>query len=227
MIITGTRKGIGRHLAEHYAAAGYQVVGCSRGPLDDRLDNYRHFSLDVCDERAVTRMFSEIRKTYGRLDVLVNNAGVSALNHSILTPVKTVQRILDTNVVGTFLFSREAAKLMMKNKWGRIINFVSFAIPFKVEGDAIYAASKAAVASLTEVMAREYAELGISVNAVSPPAIQTDAVRKIPRETLEGLLERQAIHRFGTPEEVRNVIDFFIQPESEMVTGQIVYLGGI
>ncbi len=227
MLITGTRKGIGRHLAEHYTAAGYQVVGCSRGPLADPPEGYQHFELDVSDEKKVGKMFAQIRKTHKRLDVLINNAGIASMNHSILTPVKTAQRIMNTNVIGTFLCSREAAKLMMKNNFGRIVNFVTFAIPFKLEGEAIYAASKAAVVTLTEVLAREYADMGISVNAVAPPAVQTDLIAGVQKEKMEGLLQRQAIHRFGSPDEVRNVIDFFIQPESEMVTGQIVYLGGI
>ena len=227
MLITGTRKGIGKYLAEYYAQKGFRVIGCSRGPADYNLANYQHFCLDVADEIKVKQMFAEIRKTHNRLDVLINNAGTASMNHSLLTPIKTVKRILDTNVVGTFLFSREAAKLMKKNHWGRIINFVTFAIPFKLEGESIYAASKAAVVTLTEILSREYADFGITVNAVAPPAIQTDLIRGVPKEKIDALLSRQAIHRFGKPEEVCNVIDFFIEPESSMVTGQIVYLGGV
>ena len=111
-------------------------------------------------------MFSLIRKKYGRLDVLINNAGIGSMNHSILIPIETVHRILITNVVGTFLLSRKAAKLMKKNNFGRIVNFVSIAIPLKLEGAAAYAASKAAILTLTEIMAREYADYGISVNAI-------------------------------------------------------------
>ena len=227
MIITGTRKGIGKYLAEYYAEKEYQVIGCSRGDVDYRSDNYRHFSLDVSDERGVKKMFSIIRTTYGRLDVLFNNAGVASMNHSVLTPISTVRKIFDTNVIGTFLFSRESAKLMKNHNYGRIINFVTFAVPFKLEGEAIYAASKAGVITLTEILSREYADFGISVNAVSPPAVQTDLIRGVPNEKMEKLLKRQAIHRYGLPQEVSNVIDFFIKHESAMVTGQTVYLGGI
>ena len=227
MIITGTRKGIGKYLAQYYVQKGFYVIGCSRGEVDYELENYQHFCLDVADEIKVKQMFVEIRKTHNRLDVLINNAGIASMNHSLLTPIETVRRILDTNVVGTFLFSREAAKLMRNNLRGRIINFVTFAIPFKLEGEAIYAASKAAVATLTEILSREYADFGITVNAVAPPAIQTDLIRGVPKEKMDALLSRQAIHRFGEPEEVCNVIDFFIRPESDMVTGQIIYLGGV
>lgn len=227
MLITGTRKGIGRYLAEYYGKAGFQVIGCSRGKVDYKLENYKHYCLDVSDELKVKQLFTEIRKMYNRLDILINNAGIASMNHSLLTPIKTVKEILDTNVVGTFLFSREAAKLMKKNSWGRIINFATFAIPFKLEGEAIYAASKASVATLTEVLCREYADFGITVNAVAPPATQTDLIRNVPKEKMDALLSRQAIHRFGESSEICNVIDFFIKPESNMVSGQVIYLGGV
>jgi len=158
---------------------------------------------------------------------LINNAGVASMNHSLLTPISTARKILETNVIGTFIFCRESAKLMKINKYGRIINFASFAVPFKLEGEAIYAASKAGVITLTEILSREYADFGITVNTVAPPAIQTDLIRGVPNEKMQNLLQRQAIHRYGEPIEVSNVIDFFIKHESEMVTGQIVYMGGV
>ena len=227
MIITGTRKGIGKYLAEYYANKEFQVIGCSRGDVDFELDNYQHFCLDVSDEDLVKNMFSDVRREYGRLDILINNAGIASMNHSFLTPIDTARKILDTNVIGTFIFSRESSKLMKKNQFGRIINFSTFAVPFKLEGEAIYAASKAAIITLTEILAREYTDFGITVNAVAPPAVQTDLIRGVPKEKMQNLLQRQAIHRYGNPEEVCNVIDFFVKPESKMVTGQIVYLGGV
>ena len=227
MLISGTSRGIGKYLAEYYVNKGFKVIGCSRGQINFKLDNYQHFYLDVSDESNVKDMFKTIRKTYGRLDVLINNAGIASMNHSLLTPIKTVKKILDTNVIGNFLFSKESAKIMKKRKYGKIINFVTFAIPFKLEGEAIYAASKAAIVTLTEILCREFADYGISVNAVAPPAIQTDLIKGVPKDKMDKLLSRQIIHRYGNPIEVCNVIDFFIKPESEMVTGQIIYLGGV
>jgi 3-oxoacyl-[acyl-carrier protein] reductase len=116
---------------------------------------------------------------------------------------------------------------MKKNKFGRIINFVTFAIPFKLEGEAIYAASKAAVASLTEILAREYAEFGVTVNAVAPPAVKTDLIRGVAADKLDNLLERQSIKKFGAPSDVCNVLDFFISKNSEMINGEVIYVGGI
>jgi 3-oxoacyl-[acyl-carrier protein] reductase len=172
-------------------------------------------------------LFSRVRKDFGRLDHLINNAGVASMNHSLLTPVSTLEKIFSTNATATFLFSREAAKLMKANRFGRIVNFTTVAVPLKLEGEAAYAASKAAVQSLTEVMARELASLGITVNAVGPTPIQTDLIKDVPSDKIESLLERQAIARLGTVEDVANVVDFFLRPESDFVTGQIVFLGGV
>ena len=135
--------------------------------------------------------------------------------------------ILATNVVGTFLFCREAAKLMQPRRWGRIVNFTTVATPLKLEGEAVYAASKAAVHSLTEVLARELAPLGITVNSVGPTPIETDLIRSVPKDRMDRLIARQAIPRMGTFADVANVTDFFLRAESDFITGQNLYLGGV
>jgi 3-oxoacyl-[acyl-carrier protein] reductase len=226
-LITGTRKGIGRYLAEFYVGKGHQVIGCSRTEPEWSLNGYEHFPADVADEHAVKIIFSAIKKKHGRLDHLINNAGIASLNHMLLTPVSTVQQVLNTNVVGTFLFCREAAKLMQRNRYGRIVNFSTVAVPLKLEGEAVYAASKAAVISLTEVIARELADYGITVNTIGPTPIDTDLIRSVPKAKLEELVKRQAISRYGSFEDVVNVIDFFLKEESSFVTGQTLFLGGV
>ena len=227
IIVTGNRKGIGRAITEYYLKKDNIVIGCSRTESDLLHENYRHFILDVSDENKVKIMFKTIMRNYGRIDVLINNAGIASMNHSLLTPILTVRKILETNVVGTYLFSREAAKVMKHNNYGRIVNFATFAVPFKLEGEAIYAASKAAIITLTEILSREFAPLKITVNAVAPPAVQTDLIKGVSSEKMNKLLERQSIHRYGSPFEVCRVIDFLIDPLNEMVTGQTIYMGGL
>jgi 3-oxoacyl-[acyl-carrier protein] reductase len=227
VLITGARKGIGRALAEHYAGRGCHVIGCSRSPFEGELSNYRHYCLDVSDEPAVRRMFSEIKKQQGRLDVLINNAGVASMNHSLLTPMAAVNKIMDTNFTGTFLFCREAARLMQLHRYGRIVNFATVAVPLKLEGEAIYAASKAAVISLTQILAREFADFGVTVNAIGPTPIKTDLISGVSSEKLDALIDRQAIKRYGELRDVIQVIDFLVHPASDFVTGQIIFLGGV
>ena len=227
ILITGTRKGIGKNLVEHYTKKKFKVIGCSRSPPDYKLKNYRHFCLDVSDEKKVKGMFFEIRKDYGRLDILINNAGIASMNHILLTSKQTAEDIMNTNFIGTFLFCREAAKLMQKNKFGRIINFSTVAVPLNLEGEAVYAASKSAIVTLTKVLAKELAEWGITVNAVGPTPIKTDLIKSVPKEKIDKLLYSQAIHRFGEFKDISNVIDFLIKSESDFITGQIIYLGGV
>ncbi len=226
-LITGTRKGIGKFLVEHYVALGHTVIGCSRAKPDWSLENYHHYEADVADEKAVRAIFTDVRRKFGRLDHLINNAGIASMNHCMLTPASTVINVLNTNVLGTFLFCREGAKLMERKKFGRIVNFTTVATPLKLEGEAVYAASKAAVKSLTEVLSRELSAFGITVNAVGPTPIETDLIRSVPKDRMDRLIARQAIPRMGTFADVANVIDFYLRPESDFITGQNMYLGGV
>jgi 3-oxoacyl-[acyl-carrier protein] reductase len=227
IVITGTRKGIGKEMAEHYLAEGWQVVGCSRGEGSIEHAHYQHFALDVSDEDAVIAMARKIKASHGKVEALLNNAGIASMNHALLTPASTVNRILQTNVVGTFLFCREMAKLMRRTENGRIINFTTVAHPLNLEGEAIYAASKAAVESLTRILARELAELNITVNAIGPTPIETDLIRGVPQEKMDALLARQALNRMGEVRDVINAVDFYLREESDFITGQVLYLGGI
>ncbi|MCF8296025.1 MAG: SDR family oxidoreductase [Saprospiraceae bacterium] len=227
ILITGTRKGIGRYLAEYYLEKGFSVIGCSRQDSDLKHNSYQHYSLDVGDEQAVISMFRTLGKSGVKLQYLINNAGIATMNHSLLTPMSTVEKVFRTNVFGTFLFCREAAKLMKSNNFGRIVNFATVATPLNLEGESIYAASKAAIESLTRILARELADYGITVNGIGPTPTKTDLIRNVPAAKIEALLNRQAVKRFGEYRDISNCIDFFFQEKSDFITGQIIFLGGI
>jgi 3-oxoacyl-[acyl-carrier protein] reductase len=225
-LVTGSRTGIGRHLAERLAEAGYRVFGCSRQAADFTLEGYTHIRADVTDEAQVKSVVSQIRSDAGRLDAVVNNAGVASMNHCLLVPAATIDRILAVNVRGTFLVSREAAKLMRSRKFGRIVNLTTVAVPLSLEGESVYVASKAAVEGLTRTMSRELAPFGITVNAIGPGPIDTDLIRNVPESAIEGLLARLPIKRKCSPDDVWHVLEFFIDRRGDAITGQIVYLGG-
>jgi 3-oxoacyl-[acyl-carrier protein] reductase len=227
ILITGATRGIGRCLAEHYLALGDTVVGCGRGAAAIEHEAYMHASLDVCDEAAVSDLFSTIRTRFGRLDVLINNAGVASMNVVALTPSATARRVLDTNVLGTFLFTHAGIRLLRRSPHPRIVNLTSVAVPLSLEGEAVYAASKSAVETFTRIVARELGSWGITCNAIGPSPIRTDLTRGVPEEAMARLLARQAVPRSAEASDVANVIDFFLHPASALVTGQVMYLGGV
>jgi len=227
ILITGSRKGIGRKLAEYFIRKKYIVVGCSRTDSDLISNNYFHFTLDVSDELLVKKMFSFVRKEFKKIDFLINNAGLASMNHFILTPTSSFDKLTNTNFKGTFLFTREASKLMIKNKFGRIINFSTVASPLNLEGEAVYASTKAAVEKLTKITARELGSFGITVNAIGPTPIQTDLIKAVPKNKIQELLNSQSIKRLGEFNDLINVIDFLLRNESNFITGQIIYLGGV
>ncbi len=225
-VVTGARRGIGRHLAEHFLHQGWRVFGCARNPSDLVHDSYVHICGDIGNEADVRILFDSVRRE-GRLDVLVNNAGVAAMNHALLTPAAAMESLMRTNYMGTFLCSREAAKAMQRGHGGRIVNFTSVAVPLALEGEAAYAASKGAVETLTRVLARELAAYKITVNAVGPTPVATDLIGGVPLEKIDNIIARQSIPRMGTFDDVVNVVNFFVSPSSDFITGQVVYLGGM
>ena len=227
IIITGTRKGIGKELSEYYLNNNDIVIGCSRGESTINHENYRHFVLDVSDEKAVVNMIRSVKKEFGKIDVLLNNAGIASMNHFLTTSFQTVQNMFATNFFGTFLFSREVSKVMMKQKFGRIVNYTTVASALRLDGEAIYAASKSAIENFTQTIAKEVATYGITVNAIGPTPVETDLIKAVPKNKIQELLEKQAIKRFGNFEDIKNVIDFFIDKKSDFLTGPVIYLGGV
>ncbi len=226
VLITGTTKGVGRFLADHYLAQGDVVVGCARSGATITHDNYVHHELDVAHESSVKEVFADVRRRFDGLDVLINNAGAASMNAFVLTPLTTIRRVLDTNFLGAAIFSHGAIRLLRRSTAGRIVNLTSIAVPLRLEGEAVYAASKSALETFTRILAREIGSLGITCNAVGPSVIRTQLTQGVPPEKLERLIQGQAVRREATPADVANVIDFFVRPESGLVTGQVVYLGG-
>jgi 3-oxoacyl-[acyl-carrier protein] reductase len=228
VLITGASKGIGAALVARFLDAGALVVGCGRAS-DPSLQHERftYVPADVTDERAVRTLFATVRERLGGLDVLVNNAGAARMNLMALTPPVDARSVLETNVLGTFHCTQQAVKLLRRSAAGRIVNVTTVAVPLRLEGEAMYAASKAAVESFTRVVAREVGPLGITCNAVGPSPIRTDLIAGVPAAKLEALVARQAVPAWATADDVYNVVEFFTRPESRHVTGQVVYLGGM
>ncbi len=227
MLITGTSRGIGRYLAEYYLEKGWYVIGCARnaGVIDHAC--FKFFKVDLTDEKSIDKMFSGIRKSKGKINAVINNAGIASMNLLNLTPYETARKIFSVNVMGSFSILQKSVRFLKKTDNPRIVNFSTVAVPLRLAGESIYAASKSAVETMTRILAKELSGMNITCNAIGPAPIQTDLIKGVGTKRIKALLDKLAIKRLAEFKDVSNVIDFFIAPESGMVTGQVIYLGGV
>ncbi len=227
LLVTGSSRGLGHALTEGFLEAGDSVIGCSRSASSLTHSNYSHHELDISDPDAVNSLFRQLRKEQPRLDGLINNAGVASMNAFALSPASSYETIFNTNVRGTMLCCQKALPLLRRSEHPRIINFSTVAVPLRLEGEALYAASKSAVETLTRIIAKEYGSQGITCNAIGPSPIATALIQGVPKEKIDRLISEQAIPHMATESDVINAVDFFLRPESRMITGQVLYLGGV
>lgn len=227
-LITGSSRGLGRGLAEHYVRGGHRVFGCSRGESDLNHENYHHMAVDIGEEAAIRAMFKEITAAGGQIEVLVNNAGASLSRYALLTTGAEAERILRTNLLGAFMVMRETVKHMKRKRHGRIVNFTSISVPLGSSGRAIYSASKAALENLAFTLSGELVGEDITVNTIGPSIVAgSGMVEELGEATLDlaraKLLKPDAID----VNEVAHAIDFFAAPEARNITNQTVYFGGL
>jgi 3-oxoacyl-[acyl-carrier protein] reductase len=227
VLITGARRGVGQLLTQHFLSNGAKVIGFSRHEDDSPLENYNPIAVDVGDAESVARAFEKVRKTFGQVDIVINNAAVLTSQYVMIMPPGAAKSMLDVNIFGTFLVSREAAKLMRKSKWGRIINVGSMAASLEPIGDSVYAATKAAVSSLANVMAKEFASLNITCNTLGITAISTDMLDQLPKDKIDAVIACLPLPRYATPDDIFNVVDFFASERSAYITAQTIFLGGV
>ncbi|RYY19533.1 MAG: SDR family oxidoreductase [Chitinophagaceae bacterium] len=227
VVVTGSSRGVGRHIVEHFLANGAQVIGISRGGSEVAHDAYTHFSADIGLPDQVTKTFRQIQKTFKQVDIVINNAAVLTSQYSLILPAKNVMDMVNVNLLGTFFVSREAAKLMRKNEYGRIINIGSMAASLEPVGDSIYAACKAGINTIANVMAKEFAAMQITCNTLAITAIETDMLNQLPRHKIDEIINKLPVPRYAKPEDIFNVIDFFAAEQSSYITAQVIYLGGV
>lgn len=226
MVVTGTSKGIGHEVAKLFLSEGYRVAGCSRGEATIEHSEYFHCVVDVTDEGAVRRWVRAVKNRYGRIDVLLCNAGYAPANLIMtMTSGEVLERLLKTNVAGSFFVCREVSRVMMLQKSGRIITTSSMAVGLHEEGTSAYAASKSATVEMTKVLAKELAPLGITCNVIAPSMMMTEAVEALGQEVIGRALSKLTIKRKITAREIGNVVRFFAAPESGCITGQVVHMG--
>ncbi len=226
-LITGSRRGIGRMLAEYILRNGGRVVGFARGESSIDHPNYHHIQVDIGDPASVLKGFAALKKISDTIHILINNAAVLTAQYAMIMPAAQAQAMINTNLMGAFVVSREASKMMRKEKWGRIINFSSMAVSLEPIGDSIYAATKAGVTTLANVMAKELAPLNITCNTVSITAIQTDMMAQLPKSKIDSVIASLPISRYAEPDDIFNIVDFLCSGRSSYITAQTICMGGV
>jgi 3-oxoacyl-[acyl-carrier protein] reductase len=227
VLITGASRGIGAHLAADFRAEGAWVAACARSLEESEDAQGWSSSVDMTDEKQVHGWIRQVYKRRGGIDVLINNAGAASMNMALLTPTASARKALELNYLAAFSASREAAKVMRRKKYGRIINLTTVAVPMRIEGEMSYAASKAALEMATRFMAAEFAPWGITCNLVGPSPVDTDLIRGVGKERLEALLQRIPNKSMAQMEDVAYAIKVFARRESGQLTAQVLYLGGV
>lgn len=234
-IITGGGRGIGKAMAESFASSGVNIV-----VVDIDIDVAQEASLelkklgvksialkaDVSNSSDVSDVFENSMKEFGKIEILVNNAGVTRDGLLLRMKEEDWDAVININLKGTFLCSKEAVKIMSKQRYGRIVNISSVVAFMGNPGQANYSASKAGIVGLTKTIAKEYASRGITVNAVAPGFIATAMTDAISENIKQEMLKAIPMSKFGTVKDVANAVLFFASPESGYITGQVIHVNG-
>ena len=234
-IVTGAARGLGQTIARDIAASGAKVacVDVNEGLLAETVERITAaggmaaaFPCDVTDGQRVTAVVGEVVGKWGRLDILVNNAGVTRDNVVLRMKDEEWDLVLGINLRGTFLFTRAAAKPMIKGKRGRIINIASVSGMMGNPGQANYSASKAGVIGLTRTVSRELSKRNITVNAVAPGFIATDMAAKLGDEVIEQIKAETPLGRLGSPQDVADAVLFLASDAASFITGHVLVVDG-
>jgi len=236
VIVTGAGRGIGHAIALRFAREGARVASVSRSEENAKktadeinalwADAAKAYALDVADHATTQQVAAQILQDFGRVDVLVNNAGVTRDALSMRMSVEDWDTVLNTNLKGAFNFCQAVMRSMTKQRSGRIINISSVSGLMGNAGQANYAASKAGLIGLTKTLARELASRGITVNAVAPGFIVTDMTSGLSEEVKQNLMSRIPLAKLGQPDDIAAAVAFLASSEANYITGQVLTVDG-
>ena len=235
-VVTGAGRGIGHAIAARLAAEGARVAVISRSEVNaqrtseelnrQRPDSARAYAVDVADGQAVADLCGRIVKEFGKVSVLVNNAGITRDRLSMRMPEADWDAVVDTNLKGAFHFAQHLQRPMMKASYGRIVNISSVSGLVGQAGQVNYAASKAGLIGLTKSVAKELASRGVLVNAVAPGYIETDMTAELPEAARDALMQQIALGRLGRPQDIAPAVRFLAGPGAAYITGQVLVVDG-
>lgn len=235
-LVTGASRGIGKAIALALAKEGAVVILNYNGSKGKALKTEEElkalgaktmlYQADVSHSESVSKMIKEIMETYGRIDILVNNAGITKDNLIMKMSEEDFLNVLQTNLTGCFHTCKAVSRIMLKQKYGRIINISSIVGIYGNAGQVNYAASKAGIIGLTKSLAKEIGAKGITVNAVAPGFIKTEMTKQLPDNILAKAQENIPLRRLGEAKEVADLVAFLASDRASYITGQIIGVDG-
>ena len=231
-LVTGASRGIGTAIAAQLAADGLFVVGTATtapgaaGIADSLGDRGAGIEMRVEDDASVEQGIGDIQERFGAPLVLVNNAGVTRDNLLLRMTPEQWSGVLDTNLTGAYRLCRALLRGMMRARWGRIVNLSSVVARMGNAGQANYAATKAGIEALTRSLAQEVGSRGITVNAVAPGFIDTDMTRELTDEQRQAMVDRTALGRMGSVEDVAHAVSFLVSDSAAYLTGETLHVNG-
>ena len=228
-LITGASRGIGNSVALEFKDKGYSVIGTATskdGAEDLNKNGIEGYVLDLSSKDSIEEFWSSLEESGKDISVLVNNAGITRDNIVLRMSDEEWEDIMSVHLYGTFQLSKKALKMMLKSKWGRIINISSASASIGNRGQSNYAAAKAGVEAFTKSLAKEVGKRDITINAVAPGFISTDMTKNNDGVNSEYLIKEIPLGRFGEPEEVANLVYFLCSPDSSYITGQTIHING-
>lgn len=231
-VITGGANGIGAGIAKRFVEEGAKVAVCdidaeTGGKITEALGGKAKFyRMDVADEEEIKKAVDQIFSDYAKIDILINNAGITNDKLLLRMTKEDWERVIDINLTGTFLVTRAVIKYMIKQRYGRIVNIASIAGIIGNPGQANYSASKAGIIGFTKSCAKELASRSITVNAIAPGFIETSMTAVLPDEVKENYLKAIPMKRFGKVEDVAALALFLSSEQASYMTGQVICLDG-
>jgi len=228
-LITGASRGIGNSVALEFKDKGYSVIGTATskdGAENLNKNGIEGYVLDLSSKESIEEFWSSLEESGKDISVLVNNAGITRDNIVLRMSDDEWEEIMNVHLYGTFQLSKKALKMMLKSKWGRIINISSASASIGNRGQSNYAAAKAGVEAFTKSLAKEVGKRDITINAVAPGFISTDMTKNNDGVNSEYLIKEIPLGRFGEPEEVANLVYFLCSPDSSYITGQTIHING-
>ena len=231
VLVTGANRGIGRVTAQAFASAGARVAAHQRRPGDEVVkglpgSGHRSFAAELTDSAQCERLVADVAAHYGRIDVLVNNAGIAKDGLAVRMKQVDWEAVLSTNLSGAFYAIQQVLQGMMRERWGRIINISSVVGEMGNPGQANYVASKAGLIGLTKSLAREVGSRNITVNAVAPGFIGTDMTSELSEELKQKMIDNTPLRRMGAPEEVAAAVKFLASDDAAFITGHVLDVNG-